>query len=164
MAFPISWFRRWNKELTRAEFSDYLLESVRNSALNSHYPDRSRFKSIQTKSKDTHAHYRWLEISLFRLRTGHTNTRDHFHLLSRKDSDEILCRHCEKQNESAEHILLKCTRYYPENWIRRSDLLEQAQREGLGSSFGEIISSKSKKLEVRLCRLLRDLKDFGVAI
>lgn len=54
--------------------------------------------------------YRHLDVALFRLRTGHCGLNKHRHRLHLSDSP--YCRWCQDQEETVEHFLLHCHRFY----------------------------------------------------
>ena len=62
-------------------------------------------------------------MSLFRLYSGHTNTRDHWIRLKR-DVESPECRRCKSHPESAKHLLLECPALWSDQTLL--DQLNQA--------------------------------------
>ena len=163
LAFPKSWLKRWNKESTSEDFRQFLEENVKNSSLNIGYPNRDTFQNPNIKLTNVFPRQKWGQIALFRMRTGHTNTRDHVNRLGWAE-DGLLCRHCGLALESAKHLTLECERYIPLNYYSRTRLYGCARGLNLDTTYEVMVTYRSSKLESCWIRLLLDLKNFGVAL
>ena len=101
------------KKYVQESLDEYLNNSVKPSSQES-YPERDWFRGKQiTVGKTTRVVYPYkleeFDAPLFRVRTGHTYTRDHlFRFGIVKDRS---CRYCGYREETAHHLSLEC-RYF----------------------------------------------------
>ena len=66
------------------------------------------------KMKNLCPKWRWGQITLFRIRSGHTNTHDHLRRLNKKEKNKT-CRYCKKKEETAQHIAMECESFIDKN-------------------------------------------------
>lgn len=82
-----------------------LLNSISNTTLGT-------FKHHLLSQPWTRSTDRALDISHFRLRTGHTRLRSHLFRLNL--SSDPFCTYCTDQEETVAHVLLHCSKYQPD--------------------------------------------------
>ena len=99
---------------------------------------------------DTGLHNRKLNTALIRARIGHTEVNKHLHRIRLATSS--LCRFCELDDETLEHLILQCPRTFSERIFLNSKL------QGIGLPFRyEIIIGKDsidRKKQVKVFRFL----------
>ena len=103
-------------------------------------------------------------MSLFRLYSGHTNTRDHWSRVG-SDPDTLDCRYCQAANESAEHIVMHC----PALWSRRMgplNRLSEVQYEAYGRllTFPELLSERDGVVHDSFIDVVDDLAKRGIVL
>ena len=101
-------------------------------------------------------------MSLFRVRNGHTLTNSHFHRFDEKR--DIKCRYCQREDETPEHLLLKCTTFFPQDWWIREQFNRYAKTKYRHASFNQLVVKEDEELIRRLYRIMHSLRSFGVDI
>ena len=158
---PPSYMKTWCKEKKADDFQRYLEQSVKESNSRK-VPNRKRFKNIRNEIEDKNTLERWANMSLFRIRNGHTLTNSHFNRFDKKR--DIKCRYCVKDEETPEHLLLHCQHFYPTDWWARHSWNELVRKNYRGYSFNEIVVKGNNEMLRRLKRIMYALKEFGVVI
>lgn len=120
---PPSKFRFWIRTTFDARLEINLANTVRRSTLFPQAPPRGPFKFPMESPPPDEERDRRVDISLFRLYSGHTNTQDHWKRI-KGDVENPECRRCKSHPESAQHLLLECPPYgvigpYSTNWTKR---------------------------------------------
>lgn len=120
---PPSKFRYWIRTSFDKRLENNLNETVTNSKVFPDAPRRGPFKYPMNSPPPDDERDRRVDVSLFRLYSGHTNTRDHWIRLKR-DVESPECRRCKSHPESAKHLLLECPALWSDQTLL--DQLNQA--------------------------------------
>ena len=158
---PPSYMKTWCKQMKRTEFQAYLETNVKESASNS-VPHRGRFKKMAPLKKEKSMYERWTNMSIFRIRSGHTLTNSHFNRFDEKQDSE--CRYCHSGDETPEHLLIDCQHFYRRDWWLRQDWRRYTQRKYPGLTFNEIVVKDDKETIRLLRKLLVEMRKFGVVM
>ena len=159
---PPSYFKTWSRECKKDEFESYLRKNVKDSASPS-VPTRDRWKHIRHWNKEMSVSTRFINVSLFRIRCGHSNTNSHFNRF-RKANEKKDCRYCKSADETPEHILLECTNFHPRDWTLRTDFKQYCLQKWKTTKFNSIIMKQDRKMVKLLGRIMLSLREFGVVI
>ena len=101
-------------------------------------------------------------MTIFRIRSGHTLTNSHFNRFDKTKSSE--CRHCHGAEETPEHLLIHCTHFFHTNWWVRERWNYYVRNKYSGKSFNEIVVKDDPEMLSRLRKLISELGKFGVVM
>ena len=98
---PPSIQRTWCKSRKYDDFGIYLNKNVVESQ-SSIVPKRDRFKLVPSKKKEKTMYERSTNMTIFRIRSGHTLTNSHFNRFDKTKSSE--CRYCHIHSKKARGV------------------------------------------------------------
>ena len=159
---PPSYFKTWCKEKKRMDSGIYLEGNVRESSTNK-VPNRELFTLGIHPGNDKTILHRRVSCSLFRIRSGHTMTNSHYNRF-RDDSKQEDCRYCHLHDETPEHILMKCTCFYPKDSELRTRFIRFCDRKYKEWTFNEVVVKSDPVLLKLLSKMMLSLMSFGVVI
>lgn len=122
--YPISKFRLWIRRSKEASLYQYLDETVVESKLNPDAPPRIGFKTPRCSPTVAEGMSRQAEVMLFRIFSGHANTRIHWTRVG-IEVEMTECRYCKGAPETIEHIVMRC----PVIWRNDRETLEKLIRD-----------------------------------
>ena len=161
---PINMFRSWIKKHRVVTLKNYLDENVNQSQVNPSAPSRDHFKMPMNSPSMVSGRDRRVDVSLFRLFSGHTNTRDHWSRIGIKQ-DTMECRYCHQADESAEHLVTDCDALWSQDRTR-VELLIRAQIDEYGHpvTFQQVLSHRDDDIYQALVKVVEHLADLGVVL
>ena len=161
---PINTFRSWIKKYRKSTLSTYLHENVKPSNLHPNAPGREAFKTPINSPPIVSNRDRRVDVSLFRLFSGHTNTRDHWSRIG-IGQDDLNCRYCHEAKESAEHLVTECDALWSQD-RSRLELLIRAQIDHSGHplTFKQVLSHRGDGIYDALVKVVEHLVDRGVVL
>ena len=161
---PINLFRSWIKKHRHSRLVTYLKDNVTPSEINPRAPDRKPFRSPVNSPPVVSGRDRRVDVSLFRLFSGHTNTRDHWRRIGIRDEDPI-CRYCEQARETAEHLVMECDALWSPD-PTRLEILIQAQIDYKGHlmAFPDMLTLRGGSVYNALVKVVEHLVDRGVVL
>ena len=163
-SYPISTFRLWARRETETNLEEFLKDTITESKVNPSAPPRTPFEEPRMSPPITKSMSRQVEVTLFRLFSGHANTRAHWSRLGLKVED-TQCRYCHDALETSEHLMTTCKRL----WNRdRSVLnnLRQVQDDHLGGdkSFRTMLGVRQGPVYDAVLAVVEKLVERGVRL
>ena len=143
-----------------------LEDKVTESKINPNAPARDPWKVPRQSPPISTSMTRQVEVTLFRLFSGHANTRIHGSRVGwNVDVDETKCRWCELVPETAEHLMLECRKVW--NGDRTSlDRLRRIQLVELKGdlTFARLFDEREGPIYDAVVAVVEDLVERGVRL
>lgn len=162
--YPISILRHHIRGVVDDELHHYLDENVKNSSLWDDSPDREHFKTPMNSPKMNVRRLRQTDVSLFRLFSGHTNTRDHWIRIG-IEVDDDKCRYCKTSKETAEHLVMECQVIWKGNESIVDDLVNTYRSEmDESATLRKVLEHREGPIFDKLKRTIDELVIRGVVL
>ena len=105
--YPISTLRLAINQNRESALREYLMREVQESKVNTDAPLRRHFKTPRMSPPWTAPMTRQAEVSMFRLYSGHCNTRVHWPRVG-IEVETTDCRFCKSARETSQHLMMEC--------------------------------------------------------